>query len=219
MYRLFKTDISVNSYWINQGAINADLWAHEFSKHATCFSTFDVPCYGPKYVEHQEVIEFWQTSVDYFRNLPTYDWLSDAGITPCNETTYSLSDIEGALTKEYHAKPYIGCSGPRYNETTVGKGSNDTGRTVVSEVWYYFHVSRLSARRAFPSCRSRLLPFVGEIFRRNTLLTSLQAHGRPQNNDPKVLDSTGPSSCAKVAKALTYPTRSNGSEKKAKVPF
>jgi len=29
-------------YWINQGASNSEFWAHEFSKHATCFSTFEV---------------------------------------------------------------------------------------------------------------------------------------------------------------------------------
>lgn len=32
----------MNTYWINQGASNADFWAHEFSKHATCYSTFQV---------------------------------------------------------------------------------------------------------------------------------------------------------------------------------
>lgn len=32
----------MNKYWINQGAPNSDFWGHEFSKHATCFSTFQV---------------------------------------------------------------------------------------------------------------------------------------------------------------------------------
>lgn len=35
----------MKKYWINQYAPNWELWAHEFSKHATCFSTFDTECY------------------------------------------------------------------------------------------------------------------------------------------------------------------------------
>jgi len=31
----------MNTFWINQGGSNAAFWQHEFSKHATCFSTFD----------------------------------------------------------------------------------------------------------------------------------------------------------------------------------
>jgi len=34
----------MNKYWIAQGQPNQDFWGHEFSKHATCFSTFDVEC-------------------------------------------------------------------------------------------------------------------------------------------------------------------------------
>lgn len=36
--------------------------------------------------------------------------------------------------------PYIGCSGPAFNDTAAGANSTDNGRTIVSEVWYYFHV-------------------------------------------------------------------------------
>lgn len=37
------------------------------------------------------------------------------------------------------AKPYIGCSGDRYNTTASGKGTSDSGRVVISEIWYYNH--------------------------------------------------------------------------------
>ncbi|KAF2152265.1 ribonuclease T2 [Myriangium duriaei CBS 260.36] len=130
----------MNRYWINQGAPNADFWAHEFSKHATCYSTFDVPCYGPHYVPHQEVVEFYQTAITYYRRRPTYDWLAAAGIRPSNSTTYSLSDMQAALRKGYGALPYVGCTGPRYNSTEAGKGSTDNGRTIVDEMWYYLHI-------------------------------------------------------------------------------
>jgi ribonuclease T2 len=131
----------MNTYWINQGAPNSDFWGHEFSKHATCFSTFDLPCYGPNYVKHQEVVEFFETAIMYYQRVPTYEWLKDAGITPSNSTTYTLSEIKRALTKAWGAEPYIGCSGTRYNATEAGEATNstDTGRTAISEVWYYFH--------------------------------------------------------------------------------
>jgi len=130
----------MNTYWINQGAPNADFWAHEFSKHGTCFSTFDVPCYGPMHQNHTDVIDFFETAILYYRRLPTWGWLAGAGIRPSNSTTYSIADIQRTLAKNYGATPYVGCSGPRYNETAAGKGSKDNGRTIMSEVWYYFHV-------------------------------------------------------------------------------
>lgn len=130
----------MNTYWINQGASNADFWGHEFSKHATCYSTFDLPCYGPQYVEHEDVVQFYETAIMYYLRLPTYEWLSDAGITPSNSSQVTLGDFQGALTKAYGAVPYVGCSGARYNETDAGSGSMDDGRTVVDEVWYYQHV-------------------------------------------------------------------------------
>ena len=141
----------MNTYWINQGAPNPDFWAHEFSKHATCFPTFDLPCYGPKYVEHEDVIDFFQTAILFYERLPTWTWLEAAGITPSNTTTYSLSDVQAALTKPFGAVPYIGCSGPRYNATAAGNGTTDRGNTVISEVWYYYHVQgRPQEGRAIP---------------------------------------------------------------------
>jgi len=34
----------------------------------------------------------------YYMRLPTYDWLAKRGITPSNTTTYTLSDMQAALT-------------------------------------------------------------------------------------------------------------------------
>ncbi|KAK5141903.1 hypothetical protein LTR04_002424 [Oleoguttula sp. CCFEE 6159] len=130
----------MNKYWISQGSPNADFWGHEFSKHGTCFSTFDVPCYGPAVRAHEDVVDYFETAVLYYENLPTYGWLSAAGIRPSNTTSFSLSAMQTALTKGFGALPYIGCSGPRYNATAAGKGTQDRGFTQLSEVWYYYHV-------------------------------------------------------------------------------
>lgn len=130
----------MQTYWIARNQPNWVLWAHEFSKHATCFSTFDLPCYGPQYQDGYDLIEFFETTAMYFLRLPTYAWLRDADIVPSNGTAYSLSDLEDALSGAYGVEPYVGCSGPAYNETDAGQGSDDDGATVLSEVWYYFHV-------------------------------------------------------------------------------
>jgi len=130
----------MNKYWISQGSPNYDFWGHEFSKHATCYSTFDLPCYGPEYVLHEDVVDFFQTAILYYQRLPTYGWLAAAGIFPSNTTTYTLSDMQAALTSGFGAVPYIGCTGPRYDATPAGNGTGDRGYTIVDEVWYYHHV-------------------------------------------------------------------------------
>jgi len=91
-------------------------------------------------VQHEEVVDFFETAILYYQRLPTYGWLSAAGIRPSNKTTTSLSAVQAALTKGYGALPYVGCSGPKYNTTAAGKGSLDAGYTQISEVWYNFHV-------------------------------------------------------------------------------
>lgn len=99
-----------------------------------------VPCYGPKYVKNEDVIDFFDTAITYYNRFPTWSWLAAANIRPSNTTKFSLSDVQGQLTKMHGAVPYIGCTGPRYNATDAGKGSNDSGRTVIDEVWYYMNV-------------------------------------------------------------------------------
>ncbi|KAK7695324.1 hypothetical protein QCA50_002515 [Cerrena zonata] len=115
----------MSKYWINQGAPNADFWAHEFSKHATCTSTFDVACYGPDYKKNQDVVDFFDAVVRAFKQYPTFDMLASAGIVPSNKTTYSLTQLQTALKAQTGATPYLGC------------GVNGT---VLQEVWYFSHV-------------------------------------------------------------------------------
>jgi ribonuclease T2 len=132
----------MNTYWIAQNQDNPGFWGHEFSKHATCFSTFNVPCYGPEYRKHEDVVDFFETVVKYQKRVPTFKWLEKAGIKPSNSTQYTYSDIRDTLAKKHGAVPYIGCSGPRYNTTEAGMNGTDSGFTRVTEVWYYEYVSQ-----------------------------------------------------------------------------
>ncbi|KAF2009838.1 ribonuclease T2 [Aaosphaeria arxii CBS 175.79] len=130
----------MNTYWVAQNQDNAGFWGHEFSKHATCFSTFNTPCYGPQYREHEEVVDFFETAIKYYKRVPTFKWLAEAEITPSNTTQYSYTAIRDALSSQFGSVPFIGCSGPRYNTTDAGKGSTDAGYTKLTEIWYYEHV-------------------------------------------------------------------------------
>ncbi|KAI0308184.1 ribonuclease T2 [Multifurca ochricompacta] len=116
----------MEKYWVSQGSPNKAFWAHEFSKHATCTSTFDVACYGPDYQPHQDVVDFFDAVVRAFKQFPTYDILASAGIVPSNTTTYQLRDIQNTLKAQTGGIPYLGC------------GSNGT---VLQEIWYFNHVS------------------------------------------------------------------------------
>ncbi|KAI1182628.1 ribonuclease T2 family protein [Nemania serpens] len=140
LFRKFDLLAFMEKHWTGLNQPSSTLWAHEFSKHATCFSTFDTECYGPAYAKHEEVVDFFTTVTTYYQALPTWRWLADGGIRPSNRTAYSVSDIRAALTSRFGKVPYVGCSGPRYNETAAGKGSLDRGQTVLSEMWYYYHV-------------------------------------------------------------------------------
>jgi ribonuclease T2 len=99
-----------------------------------------VPTQGPKVNEHDDLFQFFETVIAYYKVLPTWGWLSASDIRPSNETSYSLSNIQAALTHGYGVVPFIGCGGPKYNQTEAGKGSLDNGGTQLNEVWYYYHV-------------------------------------------------------------------------------
>ncbi|KAI0478027.1 ribonuclease T2 family protein [Xylaria cf. heliscus] len=141
-FRKYDLLAYMNKFWTGLNQPSWYLWAHEFSKHATCFSSFDTECYGPSYLSsrHEEVIDFFGTVIAYYQTVPTWRWLAEGGITPCNKTAYAVADIQGAIRARFGKIPYVGCSGPRYNETAAGKGSKDNGFTVLSEMWYYHHV-------------------------------------------------------------------------------
>ncbi|WWC68247.1 uncharacterized protein I206_102170 [Kwoniella pini CBS 10737] len=123
----------LEKYWKSQGSPDWTFWQHEFSKHATCFSTYDVGfegvpnCYGSIYQNSTEasIIDFLESVIKAQIQYPTYEWLSDEGIKPSNQTGYNINKIQDILTKASGAQPYLGCYGPT--------------KQILSEVWYYSH--------------------------------------------------------------------------------
>ncbi|KAK0713508.1 ribonuclease T2 [Lasiosphaeria miniovina] len=173
----------MNKFWIAQGQPNTEFWAHEFSKHATCYSTFAPSCFSAKALDtHTDLLTFFSVAAEYFTRLPTYEWLAAKAIRPSNSTGYTLVDIQSTLAARHGATPYLGCSGPKYNDTAAGKGSLDNGRTVLTEIWYYYHI-------------------YGQV---------QAGSGKPVGAD---VNGGSTSSCAKAAKAVWYYERTPGSER------
>lgn len=44
-YGKFDLLAYMKKFWVSQGDLNWVFWAHEFSKHATCYSTFQTECF------------------------------------------------------------------------------------------------------------------------------------------------------------------------------
>lgn len=120
-----KTDLLsyMQTYWKDYQGDDETFWEHEWGKHGTCISTLDPNCYTD-YQATQEVPDFFQKTVDLFKALPSYEWLSAAGITPSTSATYSSSDIQAALSKNRDGHQVtLGCSNGALNE-----------------IWYHYNV-------------------------------------------------------------------------------
>ncbi|KAJ5465587.1 hypothetical protein N7530_009374 [Penicillium desertorum] len=112
----------MDEYWVDINGDNEDFWSHEWSKHGTCINTIEPSCYSD-YKAQEEVGDYFQKTVELFKSLDTYKALDAAGITPSTSKTYSLSEIQEALTDMHGASVYLGCSSGELNQ-----------------VWYFYNV-------------------------------------------------------------------------------
>ncbi|KZZ91748.1 Ribonuclease Trv [Moelleriella libera RCEF 2490] len=125
----------MKKYWKDYKGDDERFWRHEWGKHGTCISTLSPSCYH-RYQAKQEVVDFFQKTVELFRRLPTYQWLAEAGITPSNTKTYSLSQIQRVLTRRHGAEVTLNCKGKALKEVWYHynvKGSLQTGRFIATQ--------------------------------------------------------------------------------------
>jgi len=128
-YREFELIDTMTELWLNdppvttENGTDADLWAHEWSKHGTCMSTLRPSCYR-HYTRARELVDFYKAAVRLYRSLPTFQFLKFCGIVPSSDQTYALNDVQRCLTQATGGfVPHLGCN-------TEGE---------FNEVWYYFH--------------------------------------------------------------------------------
>ncbi|KAI9669519.1 MAG: ribonuclease T2-like [Trizodia sp. TS-e1964] len=112
----------MNTYWKDYKGDDETFWEHEWSKHGTCISTLEPRCYI-RYSPREELIDYFQKTVDLFKGLDTYKTLAAAGITPSSSQTYNLNDIQNAISSVTGHQVTLGCKSGVFNE-----------------VWYHFNV-------------------------------------------------------------------------------
>lgn len=113
----------MNTYWISDTGTNEAFWEHEWGKHGTCISTLEPDCYTG-YTPQEEVVDFFNTVVTLFKTLPSYTWLSNAGIVPSSTTTYTSAAILAALKAPRGVTAVIQC-----------ENTNQ-----LDEIWYFYDV-------------------------------------------------------------------------------
>lgn len=118
----------MKGYWPSSNGPSDTLWAHEYAKHGTCFSTFDKECY-PAWTPGVDAVDYFAAAVRAHKMHPVYDILASSGVVPSNSTRYSLDALHGAFRAQLGAVPFFGCT----------KDENGD-KTILSEVWVYAHV-------------------------------------------------------------------------------
>ncbi|KAJ5104093.1 hypothetical protein N7532_004622 [Penicillium argentinense] len=113
----------MSEYWKDNRGDDANLWQHEWNKHGTCVSTLEPHCYED-YIPQQDVVDYFDRTVEVFKGVPSYALLAEAGILPSHTETYKRADIEETLSNAHGA-------------TVVPRCRNGA----LNEIWYFFNVA------------------------------------------------------------------------------
>ncbi|CDO73108.1 hypothetical protein BN946_scf185007.g162 [Trametes cinnabarina] len=105
----------MQEYWVDINGQNEQFWEHEWSTHGTCYSTLKPSCLPSGSPKGAEAVAFFQTVVKLFKTLPTYDFLSQAGITPTTSKTFTLSTLTNAIKDATGVTPALNCDGSTLN--------------------------------------------------------------------------------------------------------
>ncbi|KAK3062933.1 hypothetical protein LTS18_003077 [Coniosporium uncinatum] len=124
----------MNTYWKDYQGNDEIFWEHEWGKHGTCISTLDPSCYTD-YTPGAEAADFFDKAVELFKQLPSYDWLAAAGISPSTTKTYTSSAITAALKAQFGYDVIVQCRSGALDEIWYSynvRGSIQTGQFVAS---------------------------------------------------------------------------------------
>ncbi|KAH8153779.1 uncharacterized protein LAJ45_01546 [Morchella importuna] len=125
----------MQTYWKDYNGDDESFWEHEWSKHGTCINTLNPSCYTG-YTAKEELVNFFEVTVQLFKGLDTYKTLTAAGITPSTSKTYTSAEIQAALKAATGHTVTLGCSNGALNEVWYHfnvKGSVSTGEFIATE--------------------------------------------------------------------------------------
>ncbi|ODV78705.1 ribonuclease T2 [Suhomyces tanzawaensis NRRL Y-17324] len=110
--------------WKNYNGNDESLWEHEYNKHGTCIRTLNPKCLGDA-ASNQNIYQFYKITEALYSKLPTYKFLTDAGIHPDPSATYTKKQIADALSAGFGGKNvYFKCD----------------NKNALQEVWYFHHL-------------------------------------------------------------------------------
>lgn len=116
---------TMQTNWKNMGGNDESLWQHEFAKHGTCMSTVNPACYSADAAKYQYVGDFFTSAVGLWEQLPSYKFLTDAGITPSTDKTWTVKQFQDALSPHVDGRSiYLGCD----------------KNNAITELWYFFYL-------------------------------------------------------------------------------
>jgi len=125
----------------------------------------------------QAIVFYLDATVGLFKDLPTFDWLAAAGITPSSTATYSRNQIVRALRARYGFTVGLECKSK-----------------ALKEVYYYHHVSICRLPYPILVVRSRLIK-----------ISSSQLKGPIHNGQYLRVDAIKPGSCP--SDGIKYPLK------------
>jgi ribonuclease T2 len=143
----------MNEFWLPNAGTSEHFWEHEWNKHGTCINTLSPSCYGDAYTPGLEAVDFFVRTVELFKSLDTYAALAAAGITPSRTKTYTLRELQDALSAVTGSRVWLGCQGRYLNQAWYYynvRGSLQTGEFVPTEPSY--------SRGGCPSAGIRYMP-------------------------------------------------------------
>ncbi|KAF7547184.1 hypothetical protein G7046_g9085 [Stylonectria norvegica] len=173
----------MQTYWKDYKGNDESFWEHEFGKHGTCISTLEPSCYA-NYKSGQEVVDFFNKAVAVFKTLPSYTWLTAAGIVPSTSKTYTLAAIQAALKGHHGHDVVINCDGSSLNELWYQfnvQGSAQSGK--------YVAVDPVGSKSTCPSTGIKWMPKSGSGTAPST--STLTAPGPPPTGSPQQLSGKG----------------------------
>nr|AYV89183.1 ribonuclease 1-like [Tetranychus evansi] len=110
-------------------------WIHEWKKHGTC----------AKFSALKGQFNYFNTTLNLFKQMPIPNWLTAAGIKPSN-TGIALEAVREAIRRGFHGRPQLACT------------HSSSGLPVLSEIRFCFNpesLAHVNCPAETNSCKSK----------------------------------------------------------------